>query len=482
MPAWPNLWRLIAGVSLTSLAAIAACAESADSDANRNETTPALVRIDPETRYQTIEAWPVYPRYWEHDKENNRFDASFAPLTERVSQFLVDEVGINGARVEIWSGLENPVDHWSRYYSGQYSYTKDKEYRYEKVNDNDDPNVVDPAGFQFAKFDYRLETMVLPIKRAVEARSEKFHVNVNYVDFKWGAEQGTLSHADNPEEFAEFVLVFFERLRDKYGIVPDSFEIVLEPDNTHEWRGRQIGNGLIAVKRRLAAAGFAPEFVAPSAAYLPNALKYFDQMTLVPGAVEALDTFAYHRYGTEHPDYIEDIAGRARIFGLKTAMLEKVGGGIDELLEDLTLGNVVAWQQWAVAGLADRKYPEGTFYVLVDMQNPAAPEIVMPLRTRHLAQVFKHVRAGAVRIDAQSDAAHLQTAAFVNAKGGITAILRAKERGGAVRIEGLRAGRYGLSFSAGNGGLEDWPDADLGAGGILDLTLPGPGVLAVFAR
>ena len=106
----------------------------------------------------------------------------------------------------------------------------------------------------------------------------------------------------------------------------------------------------------------------------------------------------------------------------------------------------------------------------------------MPLRTRHLAQVFMHVRAGAVRIDARSNASHLQTAAFMNDKGGITAILRARDRGGAVRIAGLRAGRYGLSFSADAGSFEVWPDADLSTGGALDLNMPGPGVLAVFAQ
>lgn len=151
---------------------------------------PTTVDIDDGVRFQTIDGWAVYPRYWEDDKIGDRFDRSFEPYTEAVSQVLVNDVGINSVRVEIWSGLENPVDYWLPHYEGDLSYEDYAPVRYEKVNDNDDPYSVDPAGFQFSKFDHRMEVMILPIKRAVEARGEKLHINVNYVDFSWGARRG----------------------------------------------------------------------------------------------------------------------------------------------------------------------------------------------------------------------------------------------------------------------------------------------------
>jgi hypothetical protein len=133
----------------------------------------ARVIVDPTVRFQTIDGWQVYPRYWEHDKANNRFDASFAPYADEISSFLVNRVGIDGARIEIWSGLENPIDHWTEFYEGRATYEENAEHRYEKINDNDDPFDVNPAGFQFARFDYRFETMVLPLIRAMAGRGDR---------------------------------------------------------------------------------------------------------------------------------------------------------------------------------------------------------------------------------------------------------------------------------------------------------------------
>jgi hypothetical protein len=436
----------------------------------------ATVTVDPAVRFQTIDGWQVYPRYWEHDKVNNRFDASFAPLADEISAFLVDRVGINGARVEIWSGLENPVDHWTDFYEGRATYQENKEHRYEKINDNDDPFAVNPSGFQFARFDYRFETMVQPLIRAMERRGERLLINVNYVDFEGGS-QGSLSHAENPEEYAEFVLVFFERLRARYGVIPDSFEIVLEPDNTEGWRGEEVGRALVAVQRRLAAHGFEPEFIAPSTASMPNASAYFDAMAEVPGALAALDVLAYHRYGIERTSDLVKIRERATAHGLKTAMLEKVGAGIDQLIEDLTLANVSSWQQWAVAGLDD--WEGGAFYLLVDPDAPGGARIRMAERSDQLAHVFRYVRRGAVRVAASSLGSGRPCVAFVNPDGRLVAVIRAGKRGGALTLKGLPAGRYGMVFTGDDRATSQLPEVSIVAGQDFVTDLPGPGVLTV---
>ena len=33
--------------------------------------------------------------------------------------------------------------------------------------------------------------------------------------------------------------------------LPDAFEVILEPDNSDQWRGREIGLGLVAAAKRL---------------------------------------------------------------------------------------------------------------------------------------------------------------------------------------------------------------------------------------
>ena len=111
----------------------------------------------------------------------------------------------------------------------------------------------------------------------VEANGEKLFVNLTYVDFKSSNAKGTISHARQPEEYAELIVVAFEHLKRAHGIVPDTFEIILEPDNTDHWRGPQIGAAIVAVVRRLNQAGFSPEIIVPSTASARVSLDYFDQ-------------------------------------------------------------------------------------------------------------------------------------------------------------------------------------------------------------
>jgi hypothetical protein len=462
--------------------AVAAAATLAVMLSGPPAAAPTIVAIDANTRFQTIDGWGVYPRYWEDDKKGDRFDRSFEPYTEEVSQILVNEVGINSVRIEIWSGLENPVDYWIDHYAGRVGYRDYAPVRYEKVNDNDDPYTVNPAGFQFSKFDHRIEVMTLPLKHALDARGEKLHVNVNYVDFSWGGKelQGSLSHAENPEEFAEFVLVFFQRLRDKYGIEVDSFEVILEPENTAGWRGPQIGRGLLAAARRLEANGFTPEIIAPSNTSMLNAIEYFDAMLGVEGVDDYLDTFAYHRYGIETTSLVAAIWRRAEDHNLKTAMLEKIGAGIDELLEDLTTGHVSSWQQWAAAGRKEDG-DGGAYYVLVNTRQSELPRVYMTDLSRQLSQVFLYVRRGAVRIDARSDNPDKTSVAFINRDGGRVVIVRASKAGGTITVNGLPAGQYGLRLVDDLCKTEQRPVVTVSGDEPLQFDMTGPGVATVYS-
>jgi hypothetical protein len=322
--------------------------------------------------------------------------------------------------------------------------------------------------------------MLLPLKRAVEARGERLHVNVNYVDFKWNATnvQGSLSHAQRPEEFAEFVLVYFLRLRDKYGIVPDAFEVILEPENTESWRGPTIGRGLVAAADRLAANGFAPEIIAPSNTSMGNAITYFDEMIAVPGVLGRVKNFAYHRYGLERPADVKAIRARAVQNALKTSMLEKVDAGIDVLIEDLTLGHVSAWQQWATAGRSTNP-DNGGYYLRVDLADSLRPKISMARLTDQLSQVFLFVRRGAVRVESRSSNPDKRTAAFVNRDGRWVVVVRAARAGGELELRGLPAGRYGLRFVSDGRRREDLAPVRVTANGALTTRLPEPGVLTV---
>ncbi len=440
----------------------------------------ARITLDGSTRYQTIDGWAVMPRLWEEDKENNRFDRSFEPVAEPVSRFLVDQMGINAVRLEIPSGMENRTNRWALFYSGQISYLEYHKYRFEKVNDNGDPRTADLSGFRFEMFDWRFETLVLPLKRALEARGEKLHVNLCYVDFARDAgSAGSLSHAQNPDEFAEFVLVYFEHLRSKYNLTPESFEVILEPENTEAWRGPSIGRALVAVSDRLRERGFTPEIIAPSNTAMSNAVTYFDEMIKIPGALARLHTFAYHRYWTENLSDLEAIRSRAQVHGLKTAMLEKVDAGIDALLEDLTVGQVSSWQQWAVAGNI-KNADNGAYYLRVDASTPANPVISMAKHNDQLAQVFLYVRRGAVRIKSQSNKPDQASVAFINPNGTWVVVVRAREADSELTVRGLPGGRYGLRFTSDTHARLDPAPITISQGGLLTTQIPGAGVITIY--
>ena len=290
-------------------------------------------------------------RFWEHDKRRDRYDPSWLRYRDLILDHLVNELGINRIRIEIRSGAENPVDYWTSFRQNKIGYKEAKRHRYEKINDNDDPNVVNMAGFQFSELDNQVENVLLPLKQRIQANGERLFVNLQYVDFgnpELYPYQGDISHARQPEEFGELVFATFDHLKRRYDLIPDTFEVILEPENTKDWRGREIGLGLVAAAKRLRQAGFAPEFIVPSTAAPKAAPAYIDAIMAVPGAGDLVTTFSYHRYGVTG-SALQQIKQRARKFGKETAMLEHLTGDAKELHEDLTEVDVSAWQQWGIA-------------------------------------------------------------------------------------------------------------------------------------
>ena len=130
------------------------------------------------------------------NKVANRFDGSWLDFRDEVIAVLADEAGINRIQIPIGSGAENPVDYWARFMKGEITYKEMWVHFYEKINDNADPKVANPAGFQFSYIDYQVENIVLPLQRRLAARGERLFINLCYIDFRWTM-SGDLSHARN---------------------------------------------------------------------------------------------------------------------------------------------------------------------------------------------------------------------------------------------------------------------------------------------
>ncbi len=430
------------------------------------------ITVNGATRYQTMNGWEAHARSWEIDKINDQYDPTWPVHAQAVADRLVDELGLNRIQLPIRSGWENPVDYWTQYVNRQISYTAMKSHWYEKVNDNGNPAVVNPGGFQFAEFDYRVDTMLLPMRQRLAAKGEKLYVNVVVVDFGavGGYLTGSLELSQNPAEYAEFVQVYLDRLKTKYGITADALEIVNEPENTDFWRGTQIGQALVAVSNRLQSAGYGNlNYIGPTTASAGSALPYMTALAAVPGALSRLKTLSYHRYGTTD---FNAIRSYAQANNLQTDMSEFFNATVDQLIEDLTVSNVSSWQKWAIADRTGRTNPQA-FYYLANLSNPASPVFTMAPNTAFMAQYFRYVRLGAVRIAAQSSVATRLPVAFINTNGSYVVVVKTNAGTGAqaVTVSGLPNGTYGVRTVNFGQQASDLPDV-VAANGILTLTLP----------
>jgi hypothetical protein len=457
----------------------------------------------------------------------------FPRFKDKLFDEAVNDLGINRLRLEVRPGAENPRDAWSELRDGKLPQQMWRCLRYDTVNDDDDPFHINWAGFHFSELDNTVENIILPIKERVEARGEKLFLNVEYVAFYDQLHEPTCPAGlqfihTAPEEYAEFVLAAYIHLKQKYGLIPDAWEVYLEPDNTKDFQGKLLGEVMAATARRLKENGFKPAFIAPSPTDMKNAVPFFDDMIKVPGALDYLREFSYHRYRKPGTDaMLKEIAERASRYHLNTAMLEHIGSGVDDLYKDLTIAGNSAWQQYELASIATQPnnaidawtdsavaapvlqasksgdpkslddalksvrtavhariystYDSGTNYYNIETRDPQNPQVVMNSRTKFLRQYFKYIRSGAVRIAATASATGLDPVAFINTDGRYVVVLKAAE-GGQFSIQGLPAGTYGIKYTTATRYDFDLPDVNLPASGPLATALPSAGVLTVYAK
>jgi len=436
------------------------------------------ITLNPAARHQTIKGW-------EFTSYSGQDDPAFPLVTDAIFTMAVDDLGLTRIRLEVQSGLENNVDNWTRHQNGQIDNATWRCMRYSTINDNNDPFSLNMAGFQFAQLDDKIDRIVLPLRQKMAARGERLHINLNYVAFTGQITGAGCSpslqyhHDDSPEEYAEFVLAVHTHMRNKYGFVPDTWQVILEPDNTAFWRGDTIGRAVVAAAQRLAANGFAvPGFVAPSTTCMGRAPGYIDALASIPGAMGRVSELTYHRYCMVSDQDLAAIVQRAAQHGKDTGMGEHIGADYGALHKDLTLGRNSVWQQFALAGPNN---DDGSTYIIIDKTNPAQPTVRPAYRTKFLRQYFRYVRPGAVRIDAASSGTAVEPVAFIGPDGKYVVVLKANAAA-SFTVNNLPAGTYGLSYTTGNQYDVNLADAAVGAGGTLSAAIPGTGVFTVYGK
>lgn len=459
--------RLIAtGAWLLASASVACSGDRTSSPADTTAVPPSgnaivpTVTVDTLRRFQTMSGWEAVAQIGHTTAQ--------ASSLQRDSLFdrAVWDLGINRLRLEIRSGAENSVDYYANMRAGQavnWAAT-----RYATVNDNNDPNTINPNGFHFTDLDEAIDNIVLPMRVRLLARGERLRLSLCYVGFV-NSSVGYV-HED-PAEYAELLLATFKHLQAKYGFVPDAVEMILEPDNTSMWRGTLIGRAMVATAARLGADGFHPEFIAPSNTNMANAITYFDEMMRVAGAEQLVTELSYHRYSGVSDQNLAAIADRVKQHGVRSAMLERIASNVEDLYKDLTIANASAWEQYTLA------FPTGDDGAQYFVYNNGVP--VLAERSRYLRQYFRYVRLGAVRIGAESDSSEVRPVAFQHTNGAMTVVMHLS-RGGDIVVRGLRPGTYGASLTSASRTGQELGTFTATAAAGLRLSAPYAGVLALY--
>lgn len=429
------------------------------------------ITVDPATTHQTMSGWEAVD-----------FALNDSPQFPSFINAVLDgavELGMNRVRLEIKSGAENTLDYWTLYKTGQIDYPTWRANRYATVNDNADPNTINPNGFQFAALDWNVDNIIIPLKNRLAAKGESLQINLCYVAFTGQISGGGQYLHNNAQEYAEFVLATNLHLQSRYGWVPDLWEVILEPDNVSQWsNGTVLGNAMVAAGNRLVASGITPRFVAPATTNMSNANAYFDAITGVAGALQYHEEIAYHRYAGVSLAALQGIANRAAANGKKTSMLEWWSGGnsYQVMHEDLKVGRNSAWQSGALAGDASG----ATDLMDVDLTvNP--PTAAISNYAKFLRQYWKFVRRGAVRIGATSSSGTFDPLAFVNTDGKQVAVVKAAASG-TFTVQGLVAGTYGIKYTTSAQYNVDLADATIAAGQALTTSIPAAGVLTIYGK
>jgi glucose/arabinose dehydrogenase len=427
------------------------------------------IALNPSTTYQTITGWEVPVISTVHD-----YDA-IVPFMGSIMDQAANDLGINMISVGTTSGDENPSDACQLQYlnrtisEGVFVDTC----LYNSVNDNDNPFVINPAGFHFPILDWQIDNLLLPLKRSVEARGEKLYVLLRYVDFR----SSPFEHYQNPEEYAELMQVVFDHINAKYGFVPNGIDVMNEPDQVPGWGATEMGRVIARAGARLAGLGWRPDFVAPSTVNKAAAISYFDAMMAVPDAARYLNDLSWHCYSDTGSNTSAAIGAKAVQYGVRTSMTEcwTTSNTYLMLHQELKASRNASWQLGVINGV------NGYYEV------SGSGQVTLRPKAKHIRQYYKYIRAGAKRIDATTTNSAFDPVAFVNTDGRTVVVVKATT-GGSFTVTNLPAGSYGIFYTTGPDGLTvsnydvNLPDQTISQGRGLTTSIPGAGAITVYAK
>jgi len=432
----------------------------------------ATITVDPGRKYQTITGWEATAWLGQWGKRSR-----YKEYRDELIDKAVNELGLTRLRVSVRSGFERPDDDFALFQSGKIDARTWGGRRYKPINDNADPHVASANGFHWSELDLAIEAIVLPMRKRLAANGERLYFNLLYIDFG----KSPFEHGHVPEEYAEFMSVAFQHMQKKYGFVPDSIEVKLEPDKRGDnWTPAHMANAIVAAGDRLAKEKFRPDFIAPSTMRAGAVVHWLRKMIKANQRVtEYLTEICYHRYGNPTEQFLPGILAAAHTHGLRTSMGEWLKPDYivlpyQALYNDLTQCNGSSWQQYTLGAPRGK---DGQGYFTGDGIDP--DKVGLTPSAKLLRQYFRYIRPGAVRIGAASSDPGLEAAAFINKGGGHVVVVNAAAAA-KFRLRGLPAGRYRLAYTTRSQDTGRLPDVPLRAGELLEASIPAKGVMTVY--
>lgn len=446
-----------------------------------------LIELKQETTYQTIDGWGAIA----NPLAATSIRDTLLPHIDSLIHLAINEVGITRLKISLPAGAEDSLDYFQQIIDNEITYDDYKLTRYNIINDNDDPFDADPSGFQMNQTKFVFEKEVLPFKKLIEENGDDFYLNLVFVNFtNTNPEQSDFNHADDPEEYAEFINYTWQFLDNEYGFTPDGIEVILEPDNTacKNYYQRNLPPVIEALGNRFEMNGYNPEIMVPSTLSLTNVKSFFKEIEKNPDALNYVDVIVYHRYGGNNDTIAQaEIVELAEKHQLKTAMLEyDKNGDVEELHYDLKHNNVVAWTKYALMFKSDEQFA----YVYVNEHSGSEPIYGIGKQTKYLRQYFKFIRPGAVRFEVSTSDPEIDPIAFKNKDGKEVVVLKA-EKEEEIKISGLQAGNYGIKYTLGNynwGAVDpkeydiNLQDQVISEGDVMEFNMPDKGVATIYQK
>ena len=143
---------------------------------------------------------------------------------------------------------------------------------------------------------------------------------------------------------------------------------------------------------------------------------------------------------------LKGIVTRAELIGARTAMLEHIGSGYQDLLEDITIGNVSSWQQFTLCGLGSETDNGGAYFLADTLSGPFAT-MRYARKTRYLQPFFHYIRPGYIRTGVEYQSTDLQSIAFRSTEGRPVIIIIGGNDAKFVTLEELPPGTYEQSVT-----------------------------------